>query len=207
MRAKKMYDYSDKIITFLIKQFIEIFGRLRTVLYFDELNILDNVNQVYWELDELSQTWLTNIAIKAYKDAGGEDNSFINLQWLTENILGEYDKVTKYVYTNEVDRKRSRLAESLIASDNKSTEIDKALKLWSAMISQYAITAVDTATLAAYKSLGVREVVWKSIKDGRRCKVCMERDGKVYSIDEVPPKPHIGCRCYLVPKGRKNNGK
>lgn len=207
MMAKKMYDYSDKITAFLIKCFIEMFDTLRTEIFFDEKGVFDTVNKLYEKLDDFSQEWLAKIAAKAYKDAGGEDNSFINLQWLTENILGEYDKVTKYVYTNEVDRKRSRLAESLIASDNKAEEIDRALKLWSSMISQYAITAVDTATLTAYKSLGVREVVWKSISDGRRCKVCMERDGKVYPIDEVPPKPHIGCRCYLVPKGRKNNGK
>lgn len=202
-----MYDYSDKVIAILIKRFIEIFDSLRTGFFFDELNIFDSVNSAYAELDELSQMWLTNIAARAYKDAGGEDNSFINRDWLTENVLEAYDPVTKYVYINEVDRKRSRLAESLIASEDKSIEIDKALKLWSAMISQYAITVVDTATVSAYKSLGVKEVVWKSVKDGRQCKVCMSRDGKVYSTDEVPPKAHIGCRCYLVPKGRKNNGK
>lgn len=207
MRAKKMYDYADKVLALLLKQFIELFDSLKVSFFVDELNVIENVNSLYEELDELSQMWLTNIAAKAYKDAGGEDNSFITRQWLTENVLEEYDKVTKYVYTNEVDRKRSRLIEALIASEDKSSETDKALKLWSAMISQYAITAVDTASLAAYKSLGVREVVWKSIKDGKQCKVCTERDGKVYPIDEVPPKPHIGCRCYLVPKGRKNNGK
>lgn len=207
MRAKTMYDYADKALVILFKHFIELFDGLKMSFFLDELNVFEKVNALYEELDELSQMWLTNIAARAYKDAGGEDKSFIDRLWITENVLEEYDKVTKYVYTNEVDRKCLRLAESLIASDNKTEEIDKALKLWSAMISQYAITAVDTATLAAYKSLGVREVVWKSIKDGRRCKVCMERDGKVYPIDEVPPKPHIGCRCYLVPKGRKNNGK
>ena len=207
MRAKKMYDYADKVLALLLKQFIELFDSLKVSFFVDELNVIENVNFLYEELDELSQMWLTNIATKAYKDAGGEESSFITRQWLTENVLEEYDKVTKYVYTNEVDRKRSRLAESLIASDNKSNEIDRALKLWSAMISQYAITAVDTASLAAYKSLGVKEVVWKNIKDGKQCKVCAERDGKVYTIDEAPPKPHIGCRCYLVPKGRKSNGK
>lgn len=202
-----MYDYSDKITAFLIKCFIEMFDSIRAEIFFDEKSVFDTVNKIYEKLDDFSQEWLTQIASKAYKDAGGEDNSFINRQWLTENILEEYDRVTKYVYTNEVDRKRSRLIESLIASDNKADEIDRALKLWSAMISQYAITAVDVATLTAYKSLGVREVVWRSIKDGKQCGVCLSRDGKVYLIDEVPPKPHIGCRCYLVPKGRKNNGK
>lgn len=207
MRAKTMYDYADKALVILFKWFIELFDRLKMNFFLDELNVFEKVNSLYEELDELSQVWLTNIAVRAYKDAGGEDDSFITRQWLTENILEEYDKVTKYVYTNEVDRKRSRLVESLIASDNKSNEIDRALKLWSSMISQYAITAVDVATLSAYKSLGEKEVVWKNIKDGKQCKVCMSRDGNVYRIDDVPPKPHIGCRCYLVPKGRKNNGK
>ena len=207
MMVKTMYDYADKVLALLLKNFIEMFDELKVNFFLDELYVFEKVNSLYKELDELSQMWLTNIAAKAYKDAGGEDNSFITRQWLTENILEEYDRVTKYVYTNEVDRKCSRLAEGLIASDNKSDEIDRALKLWSAMISQYIITAVDVASLAAHKSLGVKEVVWKNIKDGKQCKVCMSRDGKVYPLDEVPPKPHIGCRCYLVPKGRKNNGK
>lgn len=202
-----MYDYSDKIVTFLIKQFIELFDRLRTTLYIDEINILGNVNQVYAELDELAQEWFLNIAKKAYKDAGGEDNSSVNRQWLTENILEAYDPVTKYVYINEVDRKRSRLAESLIASDDKNGEIDRALKLWSAMISQYAITSVDAAAVSAYKSLGVKEVVWKCRLDSRTCGICLSYNGNIYPIDKVPPKPHIGCRCYLVPKGREDNGK
>lgn len=201
-----MYDYSDKITAFLIKCFIEMFDTLRTEIFFDEKGVFDTVNKLYEKLDDFSQEWLAKIAAKAYKDAGGEDNSFINLQWLTENILGEYDRVTKYVYTNEADRKRSRLAEALIASDNKAEEIDRALKLWSSMISQYAITAVDTATLTAYKSLGVREVVWKSRLDSRTCSICLSYNENVYPIDKVPKKPHIGCRCYLVPKGRKNNG-
>ncbi len=204
---KKMYDYADKILTLLFKQFIELFDNLKVNFFLDELNVFEKVNSLYEEIDELSQMWLTNIAAKAYKDAGGKDASVIDRQWLTEKVLGEYDKVTKYVYTNEVDRKRSRLAEALMTGENLNGEADKALKLWSAMISQYAITAVDTATLAAYGSLGVREVVWKSISDGRRCKVCMERDGRVYLINEAPPKPHIGCRCYFVPKERKKNGK
>lgn len=207
MRVKTMYDYADKALVILLKHFIEMFDGLKMNFFLDELNVFEKVNSLYDELDELSQMWLTNIAARAYKDAGGVDNSFINRLWLTENVLEAYDPVTKYVYTNEVDRKRSRLAESLIASDNKAEEIDRALRLWSSMISQYTITAVDTATLTAYKSIGVNEVMWKSVKDGRRCKICVERDGKVYPIDEVPPKPHIGCRCYLVPKGRKNNGK
>lgn len=202
-----MYDYADKALAVLLKHFIEMFDGLKMNFFIDELNVFKKVNSLYEELDGLSQMWLTNIAARAYKDAGGEDNAFINRQWLTENILEAYDPVTKYVYINEVDRKRSRLAESLIASDDKAGEIDKALKLWSAMISQYAVTAVDTATITAYKSLGVKEVVWKSINDGKQCKVCMSRDGKAYPIDEVPPKAHIGCRCYLVPKGRENNGK
>lgn len=206
MRAKKMYDYADKVLALLLKQFIELFDSLKVSFFVDELNVIENVNSLYEEIDELSQMWLTNIAAKAYKDAGGEDNSFITRQWLTENVLEEYDKVTKYIYTNEVDRKRSRLVESLIASDNKSNEIDRALKLWSAMISQYAITAVDTATVSAYKSLGVKEVVWKCRLDSRTCGICLSRNGNYYPIDKVPPKPHIGCRCYLVPKGRKNNG-
>ena len=81
-------------------------------------------------------------------------------------------------------------------------EIATALRYWVAMVSQYVITTVDCATIEAYRTQGVTEVVWVSVKDKSRCVVCKQRDGKVYPIDNIPPKPHIGCRCYFLPKGR-----
>jgi SPP1 gp7 family putative phage head morphogenesis protein len=61
------------------------------------------------------------------------------------------------------------------------------------------LDAVDEATLDGYKDSGVEKVKWNTNIDGRECKTCRERDGEVYAIDDVPPKAHRNCRCYLTP--------
>lgn len=195
-----MYEYADKIVSYLNGHFIEKFSKLKALTSFDELNTLQSVKSLYQELDKLVREYLYLIAVNAYENAEGEDISSITEQWLLDMVLEYYDSVTKYVYTNEVERKCSRLFESLVASDNKSAEVDKALRYWSAMVSQYAITTTDVATLQAYKDLGVKKVKWVTIKDSKRCKECIKREGKIYLIDNIPPKPHLGCRCYVIPE-------
>jgi SPP1 gp7 family putative phage head morphogenesis protein len=61
------------------------------------------------------------------------------------------------------------------------------------------LEAVDEATIDGYKDAGVSKVKWNTEIDGRECSVCRERNGKVYEIGNVPPKPHRNCRCYLSP--------
>lgn len=196
-----MYDYADKIIAYLTAIYINLFNRLKSETMYSEAEVFHKVNNLFDELNEQTQVYLTVVASQAFESAGGKGNR-ISRQWLIVNVLDNYDPVTKYVFTNEVDRKRSRLAESLIASPNRAEEIATALRYWVAMVSQYVITTVDCATIEAYKTQGVTEVVWVSVKDKSRCVVCKQREGKVYPIDNIPPKPHIGCRCYFLPKGR-----
>ena len=194
-----MYEYADKVISYLNSRFIEMFGKLKALSSFDELNILQSVKELYREADALTRKMLYQIAVFAYENAEGEDVSVITEQWLLEVVLEAYDSTTKYSYVNEVERKRSRLFESMVASENKAAEVDSALRYWSAMTTQYAIITTDAATKRAYMDSGVSDVIWVSVKDDKRCKVCKSRDGKIYPIEDVPPKPHIGCRCYLIP--------
>lgn len=194
-----MYEYADKVISYLNSRFIEMFGKLKALSSFDELNILQSVKELYREADALTRKMLYQIAVFAYENAEGEDVSVITEQWLLEVVLEAYDSTTKYSYVNEVERKCSRLLESMVASENKVAEVDSALRYWSAMTTQYAIITTDAATKRAYIDSSVSDVMWVSVKDDKRCKVCKSRDGKVYPIEDVPPKPHIGCRCYLIP--------
>lgn len=47
------------------------------------------------------------------------------------------------------------------------------------------------------KNIGKEYVRWVTEHDDRVCGDCEERDGKIYPIDAVPPRPHHGCRCEL----------
>lgn len=189
-----MYEYTDKIIRYLNKRFIALFNRLKTLSSFDEINALQAVQSVYDEADKLTKQRFLTLAKYVYETNVSKDRSSINEAWILL-LLDAYDPVTKYVYTHEIDRKRARLFESLVASTTKSKEIDTALRYWSAMVRQYAIAATDAAVLQAYQDDGVQKVRWITTPDDRRCVECAKRDGKIYDIDNIPPKPHIGCRC------------
>ena len=186
-----MYEYTDKVLLYLRKKFIRLFSKFKTLASFDELNVLQSSKSLYAELQELTIDGLLLIAKEAYKAQNGKLPELITEAWLL-GILNEYDPVTKYVYMHEIERKCSRFAESVIASSNKSKEIDTALRYWSDMVSQYAIEITDRATQQAYVDDGVEQVIWVTVKDERRCKECRNRDGKIYDIAKLPPKPHGG---------------
>lgn len=190
-----MYKEADKVIRYLNKRFIRIFSKAKALSSFDELNVLNYSGAMYEELARITYEHLWGLAQRVHREHGGwglEEAWFLGL-------LEEYDPVTKYVYAHEVDRKRARFAESVIASPSKQKEVETALRLWSQMINQYAIIVTDAAVIKAYEDRGVREVVWITIPDERRCKICRGRHGKKYKIDKLPAKPHWGCRCYFVP--------
>ena len=50
----------------------------------------------------------------------------------------------------------------------------------------------------AMKDSGATRVRWVAEDDIHTCRVCHKRDNNIYPIDEVPPKPHVNCRCWLV---------
>lgn len=193
-----MYEYTDKIIRYLRKRFIRLFDSFRGGISFDELNVISSSKSLYEELEQITEESLLRLAKRAYTANGGKSDKVITTAWLL-GWLNDYNPVTKYVYMHEIERKCSRFAESILASNNPSAEIDVALRYWSNMVTQYAVDITDKAALQAYTDNDVEKVIWVTIKDERRCKACRERDGKIYDIAKVPPKSHLGCRCYLLP--------
>lgn len=187
------FRYTDaavrRIDSFLIKRY----SRLKSLLSIDELNVLDNVNDLYRETAQyIRQTFLT-LANQVYTD-NTELNRRLDEQWLDEMLDG-YDPVSKYVFTNEFDRKRARLIEAVIASSTKQQEVDAALRSMSYMCRTYADRITDEALMQAYRDSGVDRVRWVAEHDSKTCSVCKRRDGRIYPIHSVPPDPHPNCRC------------
>lgn len=184
-----LYKYADGEIAKLNRYFIQEFLRFQG-LRVDELNVLSSAKSMYGRMDKAAR--------KAFVRMARDKNDDITIAEALF-LLSEYDPVTRYVYEHEVERKRMRLAEAYIASNGDSREVKKALRLWSGMIRQYSISITDEALLLSYKKAGVEYVKWITEEDERRCAECVARHGKVYPIDNVPPKPHINCRCYFEP--------
>ena len=210
-----MYRLADKLLEQLKKLIRREFNRLG-IFGFDELNairitsetvalferMLSENKKRYLEAAKKAYLDAVALAVAAgYKDPGGNK---IDEAWLI-GLLGAYNFVSGYLYESEAERKRLRLAEQMMTAReylNRTLYNDslrRSANLWWTQTSHYMLDAVDKATLDGYRDSGVEKVMWNTNIDGRECKICRERNGKVYSIDNVPPKAHRNCRCYLTP--------
>ncbi len=108
-----------------------------------------------------------------------------------------YNPVTKYVFKNEIDRKRARFAESMLASTTPAAEVALAKRLLAATNAQFMDDVTFESLVQAYKDNGAEKVQWVTAVDDRRCRQCAAMHGKIFPIDKIPPKPHIHCRCWV----------
>ena len=210
-----MYNYLDTLLAKAKKKLRVEFNRLG-LLGFDELNVTNTKKATKAMFDRLlseNEKMYQKLADKAYskaktsaKEAGyrEEEENELGGEWLLGALLA-YNFVTGYVYDREAERKRLRLNEQILTAreyDSRqmfNDSLRRTANLWWTQTSQYGISVVDKATLKGYEDMGVKEVRWKSVIDGRECKVCRERHDKTYKISEVPEKAHYNCRCYLEP--------
>ena len=189
------YEYTDKVITYIDKQLIERYSRLKSLVSFDELNVLNEVNTLYRELYGMVKKSFLILANQVYSHTTQrKSHRDLDEEWINYLLTG-YDPVSKYVFAHEMDRKCARLIEAIISSDTKAQEIDAALRSMSFMCRIYADRVTDEATMQAYNDDGVQLVKWVAERDEKTCSVCKKRDGCIYSIHLVPPDPHPNCRC------------
>ena len=190
-----MYRKTDKVIAYLSKQYSKLFKRLTS---FDELNVINISHEIFDEAVILTEQEVTRLVKTVYdsKREGGEISSADALS-LVLTLMLAYNPVTKYIYRNEMDRKRSRFAEGVIASDRPNEEVALAERLMIATNKQFAEDATFAAIVQAYKDDGVERVRWVTAEDDKRCVECKSRHGKIYPINNIPPKPHRYCRCYV----------
>lgn len=202
-----VYQGADDAIKRMNRRNIRAFDTLR-LMKADEINILRKVKKVYDDSAEYARELYYEVAVDAYivamiqahktnAEATRDVEKVIDLDWVDE-LLEETDFVTLYQFMNEKDRKAERLAEAMEAVERRNDEIDKALRWWTVQVGQYAVNTVDRARLEAFRRAGVKKVRWNTEKDERVCDKCDPLDGKVFDIEEVPPKMHINCRCYLT---------
>ena len=194
-----------KITSKLKKEF-----RHNRLALFDEMNIVQTKNHVH-KLYKLifkivKQEFLkiiNEIYLTIYDEAIdlGFDGDIRNLDdaWVDE-FFDSYNPVTKYVFSNEIDRKESRLFEALVSNElERLKSYAYAEKLIIDQIEQYAIDLEDSIARVVYEDTNVKKVMWVAEDDDRTCGVCNELDGQVFELQDAPPKQHYQCRCYLIP--------
>lgn len=189
------YSKTDKTIAYLNKQYAKLF---RSVASFDELNVISASHEIYNRIYTLVEREATRLSEAVYKKYKREENeeSFDSAAFVLALLLG-YNAVTKYIYKNELDRKRARFAESLIASETPHEELARASRLVAGMNAQFMDDVTFETLVQVFRDNGVEKVRWVTSPDDRRCKQCAGMHNKIYSIDDIPVKPHIHCRCWI----------
>ena len=217
-----MYKMADTLLEQLKKLVRREFNRLG-IFGFDELNaprVTKETTELFERLMAENLKRYLQAAQKASKDAkalaigaGYEDREIkIPDQAWVLAFLHAYNFVSGYLYEQEAERKRLRLAEQMLTAveyQNRTQYNDsvrRSANLWWMQTAHYMLDAVDESTLYTYEKMGVERVEWHTNVDGRECKTCRERNGKIYPIDDVPPKPHRNCRCRLSPIKKRGVG-
>ena len=193
------YDLTDKAIDLLNRRAVKRFEDAKDEAArhgFDELNVLEVTRTLYDQLRKDNQDVFLELAQERYQEAEPHGEKPPDLVWLLA-LLAAYNAVTKVIYDNDVDRKRQYTAEGINSSTAKVTEFRRGLHYWADLTATYGDIVTDESTLKAYRDAGVKKVKWITAGDEKVCETCRERNGKVYSINAIPPKPHRRCRCWL----------
>lgn len=191
------YDLADKAVELLNRRAVKRFEDAKDEAArdgFDELSVLSITRTLYQNLAADNQEIFLELAQERYQEAEPHGEEPPDLAWLLV-LLAAYNAVTKVIYENDVDRKRQYTAEGINSSTAKVTEFRRGLHYWADLTSTYADIVTDESTLKAYRDAGVKKVRWITAGDEKVCETCRERDGKVYSINAIPAKPHRRCRC------------
>ena len=202
-----MYKLLDKLLANEMKRIRASFNHIGS-MGFDELNVVNTrkaTQKMYDTFLKDNEGIYLKVAKDAYKRAtDGGKKTEIDREWLV-GVLAGYNLVTGYLYNSEADRKRLRLNEQILTAREYGNRqmlhesLRRSANLWWTQTTQYGISVVDEATIKGFKDMGVKRVQWIAADDEKTCATCGARDNKIYPINKIPPKPHYGCRCYVVP--------
>lgn len=194
---KNFYETTDKAIELLNRRATKRFEDAKDEAAkdgFDELSVLSVTRELYDQLEADNRQVYLELAQERYQEAEPHGEEPPDLAWLLA-LLAAYNAVTKVIYDNDVDRKMQYTTEGINSSTAKVTEFRRGLHYWAGLTADYADIVTDESTLKAYRDAGVKRVRWVTAGDEKVCETCRERNGKVYSINSIPPKPHRRCRC------------
>lgn len=224
MADASYYEAADRAIRLMDRDNLRAFNKLRAS-DFDQIHAVRIVLELYRKQAKKARKKYLDIGLAAYMFAlelTGKEISertaklmaeeAITPDWI-DDILSETDFVTLYRFDSETERKAQRLVEAMAVLSSKQYAddsgraarytrdgmIDQALKAWVGQLAQYAVNVTDYAMMQAYADAGVKEVEWEDAEDQRVCDECHRRDGMIYPLEDVPPKPHGRCRCRLKP--------
>lgn len=232
---RELFKYNDRIRRVYLKKLLRLysaFNREMGALSLDELNALSGslsyANKLNEAIKALIYEYLLALVVYYYgyitekeqkepvfygviDDYNGDEKTidFDGQKFLNE-YLESYNPVTQYLFFPELERKKSRLVESVIAVQAaqktkglKVAAIAAAIATAQRLMARQLIQYGDCITLIivqkAYEDCGVQKVMWHTQEDFKVCADCDKLDGELFDIDQVPPPQHYNCRCWVSP--------
>lgn len=185
-------------------------NRKLLTLKFDELNVLQQVDALYENIEVLCREYYRELYVARYEEMWlwlmnqdpDEDEVDELVEAFLSKIFDEPNAVTHYAFHTELIRKRDKCKEAINAvptKTQKQIELEKAIRYVIQQTGFYIDITEDEADLQALTNAGVKKVRWVTYGDDRVCETCEELDGTLWDIDNIPVKPHPRCRCYLIP--------
>lgn len=203
-----MYEYIDENVERLKKQTQTAFNNFRlSLLKFDELNVMQvktETESLFTKLKRQSDRFYTGLLNHLAESMGFEEDKYD-----LDELLETYSGALLYSFATEMERKRERLFETMVAIDDMSdpeilSQQKKNIRNWNTQVEEFGVDIERNIFLSELRDSGIRKVQWMTAEDERVCTDCSDLNGIVFDIDNVPRRPHIGCRCWL--KGVSEDG-
>lgn len=203
-----MYEYIDENVERLKKQTQTAFNNFRlSLLKFDELNVMQvktETESLFTKLKRQSDRFYTGLLNHLAESMGFEEDKYD-----LDELLETYSGALLYSFATEMERKRERLFETMVAIDDMSdpeilSQQKKNIRNWNTQVEEFGVDIERNIFLSELRDSGISKVQWMTAEDERVCVNCSDLNGSIFDIDNVPRRPHIGCRCWL--KGVSEDG-
>ena len=149
------------------------------------------------KINTLLETFIVAKGINyVYKQEIERRMEYYNSQMINANMATINSKIQKVE-----EYSKDTIANTL---NGTSSEISATLKEQKKQIGNFidnvAVFVTSQTALEVFKDYDVNKVVWVAEEDDRTCSICLDYNGTVYDIDEVPEIPvHLSCRCHIEP--------
>lgn len=205
-KQDQLFDRTDKIVKAYLRVILNRFRKVQRTLTFDELNIMNTINEEWEQLNKLMRDCLYEVVLYYYRfacDICQRDFDDQEAEMWFAKLIEQADPVTHYIYFPESDRKRARLIEGIF-SVKKLSERRKQLDIAERYIARQITQTADDYTISSFieglKASGVKEVEWVTQQDEKVCEDCEPLDGQIFDMDDIPMLPqHYNCRCFIIP--------
>lgn len=203
-----MYEYIEENVERFKKQTQTAFNNFRLrLLKFDELNVMQvktETESLFTKLKRQSDRFYTGLLNHLAESMGFEEGKYD-----LDELLETYSGTLLYSFATEMERKRERLFETMVAIDDISdpeilAQQKKNIRNWNTQVEEFGVDIERNIFFSELRDSGIRKVQWMTAEDERVCSDCSDLNGIVFDIDNVPRRPHIGCRCWL--KGVSDDG-